>query len=189
MKSWLCGDGKITIVKGDITDQDVDAIVNAANEYLKHGGGVALAIVRRGGDVIQRESDEQIRRRGPLKVGEAVYTSGGNLKARYVIHTVGPRRGDGDEWGKIFEAVSNSLKLAYELGVESIAFPAISAGTFGVDPEVSADAILEATKQFLIKGFGRPREVRIVLYGDEIYNVFLEAASRRLVGCGRASGE
>ncbi|MGB9896075.1 MAG: macro domain-containing protein, partial [Thermoproteota archaeon] len=83
----------IRFVKGDITKLKVDAIVNAANSYLKHGGGVAGAIVRAGGSIIQKESDDIVMKRGPIKVGEAVFTSAGELNAKYVIHTVGPRNG------------------------------------------------------------------------------------------------
>ncbi len=184
MERWVCGEGEIVIVEGDITEQEVDAIVNAANEYLKHGGGVALAIVRKGGDVIQRESDELVKRRGPLKVGEAVYTSAGRLRARYVIHTVGPRKGSGDEWRKIYEAVTNSLLLGEQLGCRSIAIPAISAGTFGVEPETSADAIIQASKDFLTSGGPQHlKTIKLVLYGERMYKIFLEKAHEKLGEC------
>ncbi|MEF3244753.1 MAG: macro domain-containing protein, partial [Caldisericaceae bacterium] len=88
---------KISVVEGDITEEDTEAIVNAANSYLSHGGGVALAIVKKGGNEIQLESNEIVKRNGPLKVGEAVLTKGYKLKARYVIHVVGPQWGEGDE--------------------------------------------------------------------------------------------
>jgi len=91
-------DGRLVkIVLGDITEEDTEAIVNAANSLLKHGGGVAGAIVRKGEEEIQRESDEIVKKKGPVPVGSAVYTSGGKLKAKYVIHAVGPVWGEGNE--------------------------------------------------------------------------------------------
>jgi len=105
---------KLKVVKGDITQEEVEAIVNAANSYLKHGGGVAGAIVRAGGEVIQKESDEYVEKYGPLPVGSATITSAGKLKAKYVIHTVGPRWGEGDEEKKLEKAIESVLTLAKE---------------------------------------------------------------------------
>ena len=90
LREWNMGDKKIQVAVCDLTQEDVDAIVNAANENLKHGGGVALAIVRAGGYEIQRESDEYVKKHGPVKTGDAAVTSAGKLKAKYVIHAVGP---------------------------------------------------------------------------------------------------
>ena len=122
---------KLIACKGDITQQDTDAITNAANEYLKHGGGVAGAIVRRGGYEIQKESDEIVRERGPVPVGEAVVTGAGKLKAKYVIHTVGPRWGEGDEDNKLYRAIQSVLREADKLKISSVAIPAVSTGIFG----------------------------------------------------------
>ncbi|HIE37144.1 TPA: macro domain-containing protein, partial [Candidatus Geothermarchaeota archaeon] len=144
METVKCGRYYISIVKGDITGFRVDAIVNAANKFLRHGGGVAGAILKRGGPIIQIESDKIIRERGPLNVGDAVYTPAGNLEAKIVIHTVGPIYGEGGEYKKIYTAVMNSLTLADELGMRSIAFPAISTGVYKVPPKVSAEAMLSA---------------------------------------------
>ena len=105
----------LQIVQGDITTEEVDAIVNAANEYLQHGGGVAWAIVKRGGDVIQEESDEWIKQHGPVSHAHPAWTSGGALPAKYVIHAVGPVWGDGDEDKKLADAVTGSLRVADEL--------------------------------------------------------------------------
>ncbi|MFN4183004.1 MAG: macro domain-containing protein, partial [bacterium] len=117
----------VKIVEGDITEEQVDAIVNAANSYLKHGGGVAGAIVRKGGKIIQEESD----RIGYVPVGEVAITSAGALPAKKVIHAVGPRWGEGNENEKLRSAVWNSLKKAQEEQFQSISLPAISAGIFG----------------------------------------------------------
>jgi len=121
-------DGKtLRLVQGDITERDVDAIVNAANSHLKHGGGVAGAIVRKGGQVIQEESDKI----GFTPVGTAVITSAGKLPAKFVIHAVGPGMGEGDEDNKLKNAVLSSLLLASEKKLKSMSMPAISSGIFG----------------------------------------------------------
>ena len=147
----------IEVVVGDLTSQPVDAIVNAANEYLAHGGGVAAAIVRAGGQVIQDESDLWVREHGPLGPGQAAVTTGGSLPARHVIHVVGPRYRDGqDNAGLLGEAVEAALAAAADLGIGSIAFPAISAGTFGY-PRAQASRV--------IKGWTGARLQRIVLVG------------------------
>ena len=102
----------IQIVQGDITIEEVDAIVNAANEHLQHGGGVAWAILKKGGSTIQQESDEWIRQHGRVPHAQPAWTSGGQLPAKYVIHAVGPVWGDGDEDMKLESAVTGSLRLA-----------------------------------------------------------------------------
>lgn len=121
------GNAEISLVEGDITEQDTDAIVNAANAQLVLGAGVAGAIRRKGGPQIQLECDQI----GGTPVGTAVITSGGLLKARYVIHAVGPQMGEGSEDAKLKGATLSSLKLADEKGLRSLAFPAISTGIFG----------------------------------------------------------
>ncbi len=135
----------IYVYLGDITEMDTDAIVNAANEYLKHGGGVAGAIVRKGGKIIQEESNKI----GYCPVGEAVVTSAGNLKAKYVIHAVGPRWGEGDEEKKLKNAVKNALKRGEEKNIKSISIPAISTGIFGFPKEKGCKIIVEEVKNFL----------------------------------------
>lgn len=127
----------LRLVQGDITERDVDAIVNAANSHLQHGGGVAGAIVRKGGQVIQEESNKI----GFTPVGTAVITSAGKLPARFVIHAVGPRMGEGDEDNKLKNAVLSSLLLASEKMLKSISIPAISSGIFGF-PKDRCAAIL-----------------------------------------------
>jgi O-acetyl-ADP-ribose deacetylase (regulator of RNase III) len=113
----------LRLVKGDITERDVDVIVNAANSYLKHGGGVAAAIVRKGGAIIQEESDKIVVG-GFVPVGSAVITTAGKLPCKAVIHTVGPSMGEGNEDNKLLRAVQTSLALAAEKGFKSISMPA-----------------------------------------------------------------
>src|ERR687884_1054501 len=139
----------LRLVKGDITERNVDAIVNAANSYLKHGGGVAAAIVRKGGTIIQEESDKILTSRGPIPVGSAVITKAGNLPCKAVIHTVGPRMGEGDEDYKLRKAVRSSLLLASEKGFRSISMPAISSGIFGFPKDRCAKILVEESKTFL----------------------------------------
>src|SRR6185436_13486579 len=102
----------LQIVQGDITMEEVDALVNAANEHLQHGGGVAWAISKKGGPAIQKESDIWIRQHGPVSHAQPAWTSGGLLPAKYVIHAVGPVWGDGDEDKKLSEAVTGCLRVA-----------------------------------------------------------------------------
>ncbi len=139
----------LRLVKGDITERNVDAIVNAANSYLKHGGGVAAAIVRKGGTIIQKESDKIITARGLVPVGLAVITTAGKLPCKAVIHTVGPRMGEGNEDYKLRKAVRSSLLLASERGFKSISMPAISSGIFGFPKDRCAKILVEESKTFL----------------------------------------
>src|SRR6266487_1084842 len=135
----------LRFVKGDITERDVDVIVNAANSYLKHGGGVAAAIVRKGGAIIQEESDKI----GFVPVGSAVITGAGKLPCKAVIHTVGPRMGEGDEDNKLLRAVQSTLTLAAEKGFKSISIPAISSGIFGFPKDKCAKILVEESERFL----------------------------------------
>lgn len=135
----------LRLVQGDITERNVDAIVNAANSYLQHGGGVAGAIARKGGSVIQEESD----RIGFTPVGTAVMTTAGRLPARHVIHAVGPRMGEGDEDSKLKEAVLSSLRLASGKGLRSVSMPAISSGIFGFPKDRCARILVGEARRFL----------------------------------------
>jgi O-acetyl-ADP-ribose deacetylase (regulator of RNase III) len=135
----------LRLVKGDITERDVDVIVNAANSYLKHGGGVAAAIVRKGGAIIQEESDKI----GFVPVGSAVITSAGKLPCKAVIHTVGPRMGEGDEENKLLRALHSTLTLAAEKEFKSISVPAISSGIFGFAKDKCAKILVEESERFL----------------------------------------
>lgn len=165
----------LELIDGDITGMETDAIVNAANKHLKHGGGVAGAIVRKGGRVIQEESD----RIGGTRVGGAVITGAGALKARHVIHAVGPMMGEGDEDRKLHDATLNSLKLADEHGLTSIAFPAISTGIFGYPMDRCADVMLATTIEYL-NGETGLRRVVFCLFGGDALREFARALETRL---------
>jgi len=166
----------LQIVQGDITTEEVDAIVNAANEHLQHGGGVAWAISKRGGPAIQRESDEWIRKKGTVSHAHPAWTSGGHLPARQVIHAVGPVWGTGDEDAKLREAISGSLRVADKLGLESIAFPAISTGIFGFPKELAAKIMLKSISDYFLEGSSGLKTVRLVLFDDASVEAFLSAS-------------
>lgn len=168
---------KLQIISGDLTREHVDAIVNAANAYLQHGGGVAGAISRHGGPQIQKESDQWIEQHGPVSHDSPAYTTGGNLHCRYVIHAVGPVWGDGDEDKKLADAISGSLKLGDQLGLISLAFPAISTGIFGFPKERAARIILQAMKDYFTGTPGSNLEVvRMTLFDQDSLRIFLKAA-------------
>jgi O-acetyl-ADP-ribose deacetylase (regulator of RNase III) len=169
----------VQIAQGDITLEQVDAIVNAANEYLQHGGGVAWAIVRRGGDVIQKESDAWVSTHGLVLHSVPAWTSGGALPAKYVIHAVGPVWGDGDEDAKLHDAVYGSLRVADELKLTSIAMPAISTGIFGFPKDRAARVILKAIHKYLESEQSNLKTIRITLFDqattDEFVRVWKES--------------
>ena len=162
----------LELVEGDVTQLDTDAIVNAANEYLAHGGGVAGVISRRGGPAIQRESNEWVRQHGPVRTSSAAITSGGNLKARYVIHAVGPVYDGTLRSAELLgSAVRAALQAADEHGLKSVALPAISTGIFGYPLEEAARVMLQAVLAYL---WGKTELVRVVfcLYGRPAFDVF-----------------
>lgn len=163
----LFNDKTLELAQGDITELNTDAIVNAANSSLILGAGVAGAIRTRGGPAIQQECDEI----GGCPVGGAVITGGGNLKARYVIHAVGPRKGEGDEEEKLKNATLSSLKVADENGLKSVGFPAISTGVFGFPVERCAEIMLSGVIDYLQGETGLVRVV-FCLYGEEAFGVF-----------------
>lgn len=144
LRSGLC----LQLVQGDLTEEQVDAIVNAANSRLQQGGGVAGAILRRGGPQIQAESDAWVRLHGPVTHDHPAYTSGGWLPCRYVIHAVGPIWGAGDEVAKLAAAVRGALWQAEALKIGSLALPPISTGIFGFPKERAAMVILVAIKDY-----------------------------------------
>jgi O-acetyl-ADP-ribose deacetylase len=157
----------LELVEGDITDLEVDAIVNAANDKLQLGGGVAGAIRQKGGPSIQ----EECNRIGGTPVGTAVMTGAGHLKARQVIHAVGPVMGEGDEDKKLASAVRAALALADRRGMKSIAVPAISTGTFGFPLDRAARIMLTEIHRFL-QGGTKLERVVVCLHGDEAFSVF-----------------
>src|SRR2546429_1765545 len=162
-------DGRVTVIVGDIAKQDVEAIVNAANSSLLGGGGVDGAIHRAGGPTILEECREVRRTRFPqgLPTGEAVVTTGGNLPALYVIHTVGPIYGEhrGKEAELLANCYHNSLTLAVEKNVTTIAFPAISTGVYGYPLEEAAEVASKAIENFLSSD-RQLKEVRLVFFQD-----------------------
>jgi O-acetyl-ADP-ribose deacetylase len=165
---------KLQLVHGDITDENVDAIVNAANTYLAHGAGVAGAIVRRGGRQIQIESDQWVQQYGLVSHGEPAYTHAGKLASKYVIHAVGPRWGEGDEPVKLVAAVTGSIRRAEELGLNSMAFPAISTGIYGFPLPLAAKIMLSAISGYMTD---HPKSslmlVRMVLFDLDSLQAFL----------------
>ncbi len=159
---------KIVLIRGDLTELSVDAIVNAANAHLILGAGVAGAICAKGGPVIQEECD----RIGGTVVGQAVITGAGNLKARHVIHAVGPRYGEGDEDAKLRSATVNSLKRASEKRLQSIAFPAVSTGIFGFPKDRCADIMLGEVLRYLEEEQTSLDTVIFCLWSEEDLDVF-----------------
>jgi O-acetyl-ADP-ribose deacetylase (regulator of RNase III) len=133
---------------GDLTEEEVDAIVNAANANLVHGGGVAAAIVARGGSSIQQESDRWVTEHGPITHAQPAITDGGLLPCRYVIHAVGPIWGEGDEDNKLKTAIGSSLQMAESYRLQSIALPAISTGIFSFPKARGARLILDAILEY-----------------------------------------
>lgn len=158
---------EIHLIKGDITTLKIDAIVNAANSRLQHGGGVAGAIVRKGGWIIQEESD----RIGYVPVGNAAVTGAGELPCKYVIHAVGPRMGEGDEERKLADATTSALERAEELRLESVALPAISTGIFGFPMDRCAVVMVGAVRAFRPRARSL-RSVTFCLFDHQAYEIF-----------------
>ena len=167
MKVLKVKDSLISLVQGDITELEMDAIVNAANDRLILGGGVAGAIRNKGGPIIQKECNKI----GGTFVGGAVITTGGNLKAKHVIHAVGPRMGEGNEDEKLKNATVNSLKLMDEYNLKNIAFPAISTGIFGFPIDRCSKIMINATKEYL-QGNSQIEKVIFCLYTASDFEVF-----------------
>ena len=138
--------GLFQVVQGNLLEEPVDAIVNAANGMLAHGGGVAGIISRAAGPVLQEESDRIVHERGPFETGSAVVTTAGKLPFKGVIHAVGPRFGEGDEEAKLVRALLSSFACAREHGWRSISFPAVSSGIFSVPLEICARAYVKSVR-------------------------------------------
>ena len=167
----------LELVESDITEMETDAIVNAANAQLILGGGVAGAIKRKGGPEIQKECNKI----GGTFVGGAVITTGGNLKAKHVIHAVGPRMGEGNEDQKLKNATLSSLKLADQNRLKSIAFPAISTGIFGFPIQRCARIMLKTTIDYL-KGQTGLQKVVFCLFDRDSYEVFVNQLKEEAAG-------
>ena len=173
--SWRVDDLTVEVIQGDLTQQDVDAIVNAANNDLELGGGVAGAIARAGGSAIQAEC----RKIGPVEVGDAAITTGGNLKARYVIHAASMRLGGRTSADSLRRSTRRSLEIAKEKGLRSIAFPAVGTGIARFPLDDCARIMLEE-----VAAHGRLptslQQVRFVLFGSEAEVAFNAEADRQL---------
>lgn len=167
MKEWTVKGKKIKLVEGNIALIEVEAVVNAANKSLILGGGVAGAIRNFGGPAIQ----EECNRIGPIEVGEAVLTGGGNLKAKYVIHAAGPVYGEGNEDEKLAKATLNSLRIANKRKIKNIAFPAISTGIFLFPIQRCSEIMLKVAMEFL-QNHDFPQEIIFCLYEEKSYSVF-----------------
>ena len=168
--------GKTTfaIERGDITDAEVDAVVNAANSELWMGAGVAGSLKRKGGVVIEEEA----LRQGPIEIGEAILTVAGDLPATHVIHAATMGRDLKTDPEKIVAATRSTLALAEKHKMESIAFPALGSGVGGVPPAQSAEAILSTVVRHIARGNSSLLKILFVLYQDEAYKAFTETLTR-----------
>ena len=160
------------MVRGNLLEEPVDAIVNAANGQLAHGGGVAGVISRAAGPGFQDESNALVRKHGPFPTGSAVVTTAGKLPFKGVIHAVGPRYGEGDEEAKLFQALACSFEKAKERGWNSVAFPAVSSGIFAVPLDVCARAYLRAARASPLG------KVRLCLRDQPVIDAVLKEFSR-----------
>lgn len=176
---------RIEVLKGDITEIEADAIVNAANSGLMGGGGVDGAIHRRGGPAILEECMKIKAERGDCPAGEAVHTGAGRLRAKYLIHTVGPIWGSegGSERALLAACYKNSLSLAESLGCSSIAFPNISTGVYRFPKDLACGIVYKAVNEWIS---GRPssrlRSILFVNYDDENYRLYLDRFKDRAAG-------
>lgn len=170
----MVGETLVSVVVGDLTEEYVEAVVNAANAHLHHGGGVAGAIVRKGGAIIQEESDRWVADHGPLEPGRVALTSAGRLPARWILHTVGPRWGEGNEETKLRLAIRGVLEEAQHRGIRSLALPAVSTGIYGYPKEEGTRVIVDEICRFLSKHHGF-QEVRLVDRSEETGWMFWRA--------------
>lgn len=172
-------DTKINIIQGDITEQKVDAIVNAANNTLLGGGGVDGAIHRKGGRIIL----EQCKKIGGCPTGEARITTAGDLPSKYVIHTVGPIYNDGSsgEEALLYNAYINSLKLAAEYNLETISFPSISTGAYGYPIDKAVKVVLKAVMDF-IDNINDIKEIIFILFSTDNYRIYKDYLEKNLEG-------
>jgi O-acetyl-ADP-ribose deacetylase (regulator of RNase III) len=166
----------LALVQGDLTRAPVEAIVNAANARLQHGGGLAGVIARRGGARIQDESDRWVRENGPASCERPAVTGAGDLPFRYVIHAVGPVWGEGDEDRKLASAVRTSLDTADSLGLASVGIPAISTGIFGFPKTRAAPIILSTAAAHLTDHpDANLRRIEVTLLDEPTFDVFRDA--------------
>ena len=156
------------MVRGNLLEEPVEAIVNAANGHLAHGGGVAGIISRAAGPELQAESDRLVKAKGPFAAGAAVITGAGKLPFKGVIHAVGPRQGEGNEEEKLVQALWSAFSRAQERGWSSVSFPAVSSGIFAVPLDVCARAYLKAARAAPLS------KVRLCLRDQPVIDAVLE---------------
>ena len=179
----LPGGRAFLVIVGDLLAEPVDAIVNAANGQLAHGGGVAAAIARAAGPALEEEGDRIVAARGEIPVGEAVVTTAGRLPFQGVIHAVGPRRGEGDEEAKLVAALASAFARASERGWSSLSFPAVSSGIFAVPLPVCARAYVRAVREFFTaQPDSSLRSVRLCLMPGPLVELVRAAAASTGVG-------
>lgn len=170
----------LSLYQGDLTEEAVDAIVNAANEHLAHGGGLAAAIVRRGGREIQAESDAWVREYGRAGHDKPALTGAGRLPCKFIIHAVGPMWGSGDEAAKLKTAYTAALELADKHQFTSVAFPSLSTGLFGFPVEQAAPIAVQAVLDFCAERSTSLRDIRFTLIDAPTVGVFRNEFKRRL---------
>lgn len=178
----LTGRFRLSLARGDLTRTDVDAVVNAANGQLQHGGGLAAALAQAGGEDVQAESDAWVRAHGPVPTGTAALTGAGELPALWIIHAVGPVwKGGGEGEDELLRsAVHEALLLARGHRLDSVAFPALSAGTYGFPKDRCARNMLDEIARFAeVHQIGGPEDIRLVLHDEETLRAFVEAWDER----------
>lgn len=178
--SFFIAGTRVTVKEGNIAEEHVDAVVNAANNRMIMGGGVALAIKRAGGDIIEKQAMEK----APVSIGESVYTTGGNLSAEYVIHAATMGMDFRTDAEKVRKSAASAFLTAIALKISSIAFPALGCGTGGLSPEMVADIMTEETMRCL-SAKGSLKDIRFVLYDRKTFNVFCAQAEKYLVNMTR----
>jgi len=167
---------QLEIGAGDLTEEHVDVIVNAANQWLEHGAGVAAAIVQKGGVSIQRESNAWIARHGQITHDQPAYTQAGELPCHYVVHAVGPIWGEGHEEDKLHRTILRTLDLATQLGAKTLAIPPISTGIFGFPKEKAAPIFFDTIHEFWLRNTKSTlTNIRITIIDEPTITVFLNA--------------
>jgi O-acetyl-ADP-ribose deacetylase len=180
MATYIFNNLTVLIEQGDITRQNVDAIVNAANSHLIHGGGVAVAIANQGGSSIQRESDEWVKIHGLVTHDHPAITGAGSLPCQYVIHAVGPVWGEKDEIEKLIRTIRACLIVANDLKCGSVAFPAISTGIFRFPLELAARCFLSRVSEFASENIlFFLHTVKIILFDETACRIFLNVFSQK----------
>lgn len=174
------GNKEIIIKQGDITEEASDAIINPANQHLQHGGGAAAAICQKAGPILQKQSNEIIKKIGLLPTGKAVITDSGNLLCKYVIHTVGPRMGEGNEAKKLKKAIWSSLTLSELYNLASVSLPAVSSGIFGFPKDQCAKILLQTSIEFLNQQDLTLTTIVMCNRDRETYQLFVEEAKKYL---------